>query len=170
MKSHTGSGDSPDLSLCLPLLIAAVVFPRDAYAIQVGCFFTAIFVGIMFLFGLGITVLLKHFLARYVWEIPKTPWTRMFALTWLELLLIILVFALVRTNFFYTLLIYLPFGIFVNSLLLARVSGTAVKPATVLKQYAVFSLLALALPVSIQIAGALGSALTKMITFTELRM
>ena len=107
------------------LIVPAVLVPSQALAAQVGCFVTAMFLGMMFLVGLGITAFAKHLLAKYVWKVPKTPWLRFFGITWLELLLGILVFALVRTNFWLTVAIYLPFALLVNRALLARVSTPA---------------------------------------------
>lgn len=151
------------------LLIPAVLFPVPAYAVQVGCFFTALLLGAMFLVGLGITAVVKHFLAKYVWKVPKTPWLRMFGLTWLEFLLAILVFALVRTSYWVTVVIYLPAATLMNRALLARVRQPSPESPSFLQRNGIFLLLPLALPVSIQIAGVLWSSLTNMITFTEIR-
>jgi hypothetical protein len=152
------------------LVVPAILLPAQAGAAQVGCFVTAMFLGIMFLVGLGITAFAKHFLAKYVWKVPRTPWLRFFGITWLELLLGILVFALVRTSFWLTVLIYLPFASLVNRVLLARLRGPVDTPATLLQRYGIFLLLPAALPLSIQAAGVLWSAITNLITFSDLYM
>lgn len=152
------------------LIVPAVLVPSQAFAAQVGCFVTAMFLGMMFLVGLGITAFAKHFLAKYVWKVPKTPWLRFFGITWLELALGILVFALVRTNFWFTVAIYLPFAMLVNRALLARVYTPAGENVPLMQRYGIFLLLPAALPLSIQAAGVLWSAITDLITFSDLQM
>src|SRR5574337_1387012 len=98
--------------LLMPVL--AVLFPRSARATEVGCFCTALFLGSLFLIGLSIAITIKYALARFLWKVPRMPWVRMISLTVLELVLIIMVFALIHTNIFLTILIYLPFAVFVN--------------------------------------------------------
>ena len=159
-----------DRVLPAALIVPAVLFPAQVYAAQVGCFVTAIFLGIMFLVGLGFTAVVKHFIAKYVWKVPKTPWLRLFGITWLELLVGILVFAFVRTSFWLTVLIYLPFASLVNGALLARFRQGTGEAIPFVRRYAIFLLLPVALPLSLQLAGALWSAITSLITFTDLRM
>lgn len=159
-----------DRVIAASLAVPAVLVPAQAWAAQVGCFVTAMFLGIMFLVGLGITAVAKHVLAKYVWKVPRTPWLRFFGITWLELLLGILVFALVRTSFWLTVVIYLPFASLVNRALLARTRGPVDTPATFLQRYGIFLLLPVALPLSIQAAGVLWGAITNLITFTDLQM
>ena len=149
------------------LIIPALLFPAEAWALQVGCFVTAVFLGIMFLIGIGLTIVVKHLLTKYLWKVPKTPWLRLFGITWIELLIGIMVFAVVRTSFWLTVLIYLPIGSLLNGALLARFRQPA---APFLQRYSIFLLLAAALPVSLQFAGALWSAVTSLITFSDLRM
>ena len=152
------------------LIVPAVLLPSHAFAAQVGCFVTAMLLGMMFLVGLGITAIAKHLLAKYVWKVPKTPWLRFFGITWLELLLGILVFALVRTSFWLTIVIYLPFAMLVNRALLARVNTPVGETVPFLQRYGIFLLLPAALPLSIQAAGVLWSAITNLITFSNLQM
>ena len=152
------------------LVIPAVFFPSQVWALQVGCFITAVFLGIMFLFGFGLTVVVKHLLARYVWKVPKTPWLRMFGITWIELFIGIVVFAVARTSFWLTVLIYLPIGSLVNRALLARFGQQAGGAATLLQRYSIFLFFAAALPLSLQFAGALWSTITSIITFTDLQV
>ena len=159
-----------DRVVAASLVVPAILLPAQAWAAQVGCFVTAMFLGIMFLVGLGITAFAKHFLAKYVWKVPRTPWLRFFGITWLELLLGILVFALVRTSFWLTVLIYLPFAALMNRALLARLRGPVETPATLLQRYGIFLILPAALPLSIQASGVLWSAITNLITFSDLHM
>ena len=161
---------SCDRAVVASLIIPAVLIPAQASAAQVGCFVTAMFLGLMFLVGLGITAFAKHLIAKYVWKVPKTPWLRFFGITWLELVLGILVFALVRTSFWLTVVIYLPFASLVNSALLTRVSTPAGETVPFLQRYGIFLLLPAALPLSIQAAGVLWSAITALITFSDLQM
>jgi hypothetical protein len=161
---------SCDRAVVASLIVPAVLVPSLAFAAQVGCFVTAMFLGMMFLVGLGLTALTKHLIAKYVWKVPKTPWLRLFAITWLELLLGILVFALVRTSFWFTVLIYLPFASLVNRALLSRFRQTADSAAPFVQRYAIFLLLPIALPLSLQFAGVLWSAITNLITFSDLHI
>lgn len=159
---------SCDLALPAAWLIPAVLLPVPAYAVQVGCFFTAVFLGMMFLVSLGLTAFAKHLLARYYWKIPKTPWLRLFGLTWIELLLGIIVFASVRTNFWLTVVIYLPFAMFINMKLLSRFQLADMVPAPAVRRYGIFFLLPFALPLCLQVSGVLWTTVTNAITFTEL--
>jgi len=163
-------GSSCDRAVVASLIVPVVLVPSQAFAAQVGCFVTAMFLGMMFMVGLGITAVAKHLLAKHVWKVPKTPWLRLFGITWLELALGILVFALVRTNFWLTVAIYLPFAMLVNRALLARVYTPAGKTVPFLQRYGIFLLLPAALPLSIQAAGVLWSAITNLITFSDLQM
>ncbi|MEK6745356.1 MAG: hypothetical protein AABZ15_17220 [Nitrospirota bacterium] len=171
MRNRLMTADrSCDRVVIASLIVPAVLVPSQALAAQVGCFVTAMFLGMMFLVGLGITAFAKHLLAKYVWKVPKTPWLRFFGITWLELLLGILVFALVRTNFWLTVAIYLPFAMLVNRVLLARFRKPAEETVPLLQRYGIFLLLPVALPLSIQAAGVLWSAITNLITFSDLQM
>jgi len=171
MRNRSMRADrSCDRAVVASLIVPAVLVPSQVFAAQVGCFVTAMFLGMMFLVGLGITAFAKHLLAKYVWKVPKTPWLRFFGITWLELVLGILVFALVRTSFWLTVAIYLPFAVVANRALLARVSTPAHEAVPFLQRYGIYLLLPVALPLSIQAAGALWSAITALITFSDLQM
>jgi hypothetical protein len=153
------------------LIVPAVLVPSQAFAAQVGCFVTALLLGAMFLVGIGITLMVKHLLAKYVAKAPKTPWLRMFGITWLELLLVVVVFAATGTNIWYALLIYLPFSSFMNMKMLARFSGPASGPTAPLpRRLWPFLLLSLALPLSLFLSGKIWSVVTDLITFSDLRM
>lgn len=173
MSFHRTTADGPhDPVFRTAVIIAAVLAPAEAFAAHVGCFITAILLGLMFMVGIGITSVVKHLLARYVWKVPRTPWLRMFGLTWLELLLGIAVFAVVRTSFWVTVLLYLPFAALLNRALLAKFgrTGDGAAPSPLLQRYGIFLLLPASLPLSIQVAGVIWSTLTNMITFTDLRV
>ena len=171
MRNRSMKADrSCDRFVAASLIVPGVLIPAQASAAQVGCFVTAMFLGMMFLVGLGITAFAKHLLAKHVWKLPKTPWLRLFGITWLELALGILVFALVRTSFWLTVAIYLPVAMLVNRALLARVSTPAGETVPFLQRYGIFLLLPAALPLSIQAAGVLWSAITNLITFSDLQM
>lgn len=162
--------NSMDRAVAASLIIPAVLMPASAYALQVGCFFTAVFLSIMFVVCLGLAELAKHLIARHVWKLPRTPWLRFFALTWLELLLGIAVFASVRTNFWVTALIYLPLAALANWLLLGRIAPrTEGGASSTGSAYAVFLLLAAVLPLSLQVSGILWRTVTNVITFTEIQ-
>ncbi len=169
MNVGPGNTDSTGDPLFLAALAAAaVLLPADAYAAHVGCFVTAVLLGMMFMVGIGLTSLVKHLLARYVWKVPRTPWLRMFGITWIELILGIAVFALVRTNFWLTVLVYLPFAVLINRALLSRYQLSEHGPLTFLQRFGIFLLLPFSLPLSIQIAGVIWHAVTNLITFGDL--
>jgi len=170
MNRLTTVDSSCDRVAAASLVVPAVLIPAQAYAAQVGCFVTAVFLGMMFLVGLGITAFAKHLLAKYVWKVPKTPWLRFFGITWLELLLGILVFALVRTSFWISVAIYLPFASLVNRALLARFRDASSASTPFLQRYGIYLVLPAALPLSIQASGVLWSAITNLITFSDLHM
>jgi hypothetical protein len=162
---------SCDRAVVASLIIPAVLVPSQALAAQVGCFITAMLLGAMFLVGIGITLMMKHLLAKYVVKAPKTPWLRMFGITWLELLLVVVVFAATGTHIWYALLIYLPFSSFMNMKMLARFSGPAAGPAAPLpRRLGPFLLLSLALPLSLFLSGKIWSVVTNLITFSDLQM
>jgi hypothetical protein len=153
------------------LIVPAVLLPAQAWAAQVGCFVTAVLLSIMFAVGIGITLVMKHLLAKYVAKAPKTPWLRMFGITWLELLLVVAVFVATGTNIWYALLIYLPFSSFMNMKMLARFSGPAAGPTAPLpRRLGPFLLLSLALPLSLFLSGKIWSVVTNLITFSDLHM
>jgi hypothetical protein len=58
----------------------------------------------------------------------------------------------------------------VNRALLARISESAGEAVPFVRRYAIFLLVPVALPLSLQLAGALWSAVTALITFTDLQM
>lgn len=147
------------------LLVLSV--PLNAGAVQVGCFVTAVLLGFMFLLSLCITLVFKSLLARRVGGAPKTPWKRILALTVIELFLFVLVFAVTRTSFFVTLLIYLPFAAVINGLLLSKPLQSLAAAAPLQRRILLFALLSLSLPAAIQIAGLIWSAITGVITSTE---
>lgn len=160
-----------DRAVIASLIIPAVLIPSQARAAQVGCFVTALLLGAMFLVGIGLTLMMKHFLAKYVVKAPKTPWLRLFGITWLELLLVAVVFAATGTNIWYALLIYLPFSSFMNMKMLARFSGPTAGPtASLPRRIGPFLLLSLALPLSLFLSGKIWSVVTNLITFSDLRM
>jgi hypothetical protein len=150
------------------MLFPLLLWPATASAAQVGCFFTALFLAVMFAVCIALTWVGKHFVARYVGNLARTPWLRLFGITWLELLTGVAVFAAVRASFWLTVLLYLPIAALVNRALLGRAvrSNVALAPA---RQAGLFLLLAATLPVALQISGVLWQAVTNNITFTELR-
>jgi len=164
----TASDGIGDPVFLAAVITAAVLAPAPALAAQVGCFVTAVLLGMMFLVGIGITLLVKHLLARYVWQVPRTPWLRLFGITWLELVLGISFFAAVRTSFWLTVVIYLPFAALLNGWLLSKFSAR--DEASPSRRFGVFLLFPLSLPLSIQIAGLIWSTLTNLLTFTDLRV
>jgi hypothetical protein len=164
----TASDGIRDRVFLAAIITAAVLAPAEAMAAQVGCFVTAVLLGMMFLVGIGITLLVKHLLARYVWKVPRTPWLRLFGITWLELILGISFFAAIRTSFWLTVVIYLPFAALLNGWLLSGVR--ALHEASFARRYSVFLLFPLSLPLSIQVSGLIWSTLTNMITFSDLRV
>ena len=165
------AGDTVDRVLVVSLLIPAVLVPGEAQAVQVGCFVTAVLLGIMFAVSIGITLVIKHLFAKYVAKAPTTPWLRMFGITWLELLLVVAVFVATGTNIWYALLIYLPLSSFMNMKMLARFSGPAAGPAAPLThRLGPFLLLSLALPLSLFLSGKIWSVDTNLITFSDLHM
>lgn len=168
MSHQASSGDPVAIA---SLIIPAVLLPVQAEAAQVGCFVTAILLSIMFLVGIGITLMMKHLLAKYVVKAPKTPWLRMFGITWLELLLVVVVFVATGTNIWFALLIYIPFSACMNMKMLGRFCGTAAGPtAPFSRRIGPFLLLALALPLSLFLSGKIWSVVTNLITFTDLRV
>ncbi len=163
--SFEGIGDPVFLAA---VITAAVLAPAEALAAQVGCFVTAVLLGMMFLVGIGITLVVKHLLARYIWKVPRTPWLRLLGITWLELVLGISFFAAIRTSFWLTVVVYLPFAALLNGWLLSGVrAGEEISSS---RRYGVFLLFPLSLPFSIQIAGIIWSTLTNMLTFADLRV
>lgn len=141
--------------------------PLNAYAVQVGCFVTAVLLGCMFLLSLGITLLLKAQLSCRVGGASKTPWKCMLFLTAGELFLFVLVFAVTQTGFLATLAIYLPFAAVLNGFVLKRPLQALAAVASPRKRWLLYVLLALSLPAAIQLAGLVWSALTGFLESTE---
>ncbi|MDH4161704.1 MAG: hypothetical protein OEW15_03320 [Nitrospirota bacterium] len=141
--------------------------PLNAFAVQVGCFVTAVLLGFMFLLSLGITLLLKSQLSCRVGGAQRTPWKCMVFLTASEFFLFVLVFAVTQTNFLTTLVIYLPFAAVLNGFVLKKPLQALASVVPPRKRYLLYILLALSLPAAIQLAGLVWSALTGVIESTE---
>jgi len=161
--------DDRSVHVAWAMLAPALLWPATASAAQVGCFFTALFLGIMFVVCLGLTSLGKHLLVRHLAKLPRTPWVRMFGITWIELLVGVAVFATVRTSFWVTVLLYLPLAALLNRALLGGLVRTAAATLPPARRAGIFVLLACTLPVALQVSGVLWRTITDAITFTELR-
>ncbi len=146
---------------------AALLVPRISYAAEVGCFCTFVFVSIMFVIGVGIAVFFKYLLSRALWRLS---WKRITASTVLEVFLLAAVFFIVQAQFFLSVLVYFPFAIALNMMLLKGGDQAVKEAGAPMKRLAMSVLCSSALPVAVQAAGALSKIVSGMISFTEVHV
>ena len=141
--------------------------PPDVYAVEVGCFCTFIFASLMFVIGIGFTLLGKYQLGKKIWKLSLK---RTVVITGFEVILLILVLIVLQTRFYLRVLTYLPFAFLLNYALSTQgpqnIAATNVK-----KKRLVMSALSSAfLPIAVQFMAWISMILSELITFKEVRV
>ncbi len=141
-----------------------LLFPRPACAVEVGCFCTFVFVSIMFLVGIGATLIVKFLLSK---KMGKLSFKRTTLITGIEVVLMLLVLILLQTKFYIRVLVYLPLAFLLNYAMMAD-SNLALREQRAPKKRAVLAALScVVLPLAVQVMAVLATFLSNMITFKE---
>ncbi len=156
------------ISSALAILTAGVLlFPPSAYAVEVGCFCTFVFVSIMFVIGIGMTLGLKHTLSL---KMLKLSFKRTLLITVLEVFLLMAVFLILQTKFSLRLLVYLPLAFLLNYSLTTAKGPAPQEQRPTKKRAALAALSSLVLPLSVQLMAWTATVLSDMITFKEVSL
>lgn len=149
------------------LIAGVLAFPPSAYAIEVGCFCTFIFVSIMFLIGVTATLSAKYLLSRKVWKLSLK---RTSVITFLEVVLLIAVLFILQTKYYIRVLVYLPVAFLMNYALTTAKDAVPQEQKTTSKRAVMAGLSCLVLPIAVQIMAWLATVLSELITFKEVRV
>ncbi len=155
--------------LCSGGVLAAwfLVFPPPAYAMEVGCFCTFIFISSILMLSMGVTLVAKNFIAKRFW---KLSWKRITFTTVLELIVLFAVLFLVQRVFYIRLLVYLPLAFLLNFALVSSAEAVQQGLQTPRKRLTMAAFSSFVLPIMILIAGTLTVYLSTYITFKEMRV
>ena len=149
------------------LIAGLLAFPSSAFAVEVGCFCTFVFVSIMFLIGLGVTLSAKYLLSNSLWKLSLK---RTSLITFIEVVLLIVILFALQTNYYIRVLAYLPVAFLLNYALTTATDAVPQAQKTSAKRAAMAGLSCLVLPIAVQIMAWLATVLSELITFTELRV
>ncbi len=152
---------------CALLAIWSLAFPLPAYAIEVGCFCTFIFISSIVLLSMGVTLIAKNFIAKRFW---KLSWKRISLITLLELIVLFAVLVLVQQVFYVRLLVYLPVAFLLNFALVSSTEAVQQGLQTPRKRLTMAAFSSFILPVMIVVAGMLTVYLSSYIAFKEMRV
>ncbi len=150
--------------------LAAVflAFPSSAFAVEVGCFCTFVFVSTMFMIGIGATLAVKYMVSKRMWKLSfKRTFIIMGLITGIEVLLLLAVIFILQTRFYIRILVYLP-GAFLLNYTMTTVAGNILQEQQAPKKRAAMAALScIVLPVAVQIMLAVSSFLSNMITLKD---
>ncbi len=151
----------------LGLIAWLLVFPPSAFALEVGCFCTFVFVSIMFVTGIGATLAVKYVLSKKIWNLSLK---RTFLITFLEVVLLTAVLFILQTKFYLRVFAYLPLAFLLNYAMTTARGPVLPEQQTTKKRATMAMLSCLVLPAAVQFMGWLAMVLSNMITFTEVRV
>lgn len=157
----------PFLISCAAFALWSLLFPPSAYAVEVGCFCTFIFISTILMLSMGVTLLVKNFITKRFW---KLSWKRISLTTVLELVVLFAVLLLVQRVFYVRLLVYLPLAFLLNFALVTSEKAVQQGLQTPWKRLTMAAFSSFILPLMIVIAGVLTVFLSSYITFKEMRV
>ena len=168
MNVHGSLSREHALSFFMMVLITVpLVFPSSAFAVEVGCFCTFVFVSAMFLCGVGVTLIVKYVLSKKLWRLSLM---RTSFITFFEVVLLVAILIILQTKFYLRVLAYLPLAFLLNyAMTTARVPVLPEQQAPK-KRAAMAALSCLVLPIAVQIMAWVATTLSNMITFKEVRV
>ncbi len=166
MDVEVRRGMEQALSFITVLVAGILVFPLPAYAVEVGCFCTFIFVSTMVSIGIGMTLIVKFIMSKKIWKL-SFKW--MSFITGIEVVLMFAVLIAFQTKFYIRVLIYLPLAFLLNYAMIAA-GNRALKEQTATKRAAHAALSCVVLPLAVQIVVVLFTYLSNMITFKEVSL
>lgn len=167
VRCRRGAGTGPHWPGLGAAMTAGALLPRTAYAADVGCFCTAVFVSFMLMVCMGMTTTGKHILAK---RMAPVSWKKNIGLSFIELFTIILLFVLIQKGYFLSLIVYFPIALGMNILALGRQAASADPPRQRSKIMLQATLMSLVLPLSLQVSGVLFKMISELMTFRELRV
>jgi Ca2+/Na+ antiporter len=149
------------------LIAGILAFPPSAYAVEVGCFCTFVFVSIMFVIGVVATLSAKYLLSKKVWKLSLK---RTSLITFIEVVLLIAILFLLQMQYYIRVLVYLPLAFLLNYALTAAEDAVPQEQKTSARRATMAGLSCLVLPIAVQIMGWLATVLSELITFKEVRV
>jgi hypothetical protein len=155
------------LSFLAVFAAGLLAFPPSACALEVGCFFTFIFVSTMFAIGVAATVVVKYMLSRKIW---KLSFTRTVLITFLEVVLMVAVLIILQTIFFVRVLVYLPLAFLMNYALTTAKGPAPQQQQTLGRRTTMAALSSFVLPVAVELMAWMATVISNMITFKEISL
>jgi hypothetical protein len=149
------------------LIAGILAFPPSAYAVEVGCFCTFVFVSIMFLIGVGVTLSAKYLLSNRVWKLSLK---RTSLITFFEVVLLVAILFILQMQYYIRVLVYLPLAFMLNYALTTAKDAVPQEQKTSSKRAVMAGLSCLVLPIAVQIMAWLATVLSELITFKEIRV
>lgn len=149
------------------LAILSLAFPPQAYALEVGCFCTFVFISTMLMLSLGVTLVSKNLITQRFW---KLSWKRISLITVMELIVLFAILLLIQRVFYVRLLVYLPVAFLLNFAMISSADAIQQGLQTQRKRLTLAAISALILPVMISVVGSLTAYLSSYITFKEMRV
>ncbi len=146
------------------LTAGAMLFPASAYALEVGCFCTFVFVSTMFMIGIGSTIVVKFVLSKKIWRLS---FKRTTLITGIEVVLLLSVLIILQTKFYIRALVYLPLAFLLNYALTTASGHVMREQLTPKKRAAMAALSCIVLPTAVQIMAVVATFLSNLITFKE---
>jgi len=168
MRVHRKDGYRETLLLSGAILaVVSLAFPPQAYALEVGCFCTFVFISSMLMLSLGVTLVSKSLITKRFWRLS---WKRVSLITVLELIVLFAILLLIQKVFYVRLLIYLPFAFLLNFAMISSTDAIQQGLQTRRRRVTLAAISALILPVMISVVGSLTAYLSSYITFKEMRV
>ncbi len=153
---------------CTAVLIAGLLaYPSSASAVEVGCFCTFVFVSTMFVIGVGLTLVVKYFLSKKIWQLSMK---RTALITFIEVVLLVAILVILQTKFYFRVLAYLPLAILLNYALTTAKGPVLQEQKTSKNRAAMAVFSSLVLPIAVQVMAWLAMTLSELITFKEVRV
>lgn len=155
-------------SFFIAVLIAGLLaYPPSASAVEVGCFCTFVFVSTMFVIGIGVTLIVKYILSKKIWQLSIK---RTALITFIEVVLLIAILAILQTKYYLRVLAYLPLAILLNYALTTAKGPVLQEQKTSKNRAAMAVFSSLVLPLAVQLMAWLATTLSDLITFKEVRV
>ncbi len=164
LQQQAGRGQALSLIGMAMLAAGFLIFPSPAYAVEVGCFCTFVFVSTMFTIGIGSTLVVKFILSKKIWSLS---FKRTTVITGIEVVLLLSVLFALQTKFYIRVLVYLPLSFLLNYALTTASSPVLQEQRTPKKRAVMAALSCIVLPLAVQIMAVLATFLSNMITFKE---
>ncbi|HYA86919.1 MAG TPA: hypothetical protein VEI57_07650 [Nitrospirota bacterium] len=149
------------------MMAALLAYPPSASAVEVGCFCTFVFVSTMFVIGISATLVVKYILSKKIWQLSMK---RTALITFIEVILLIAILAVLQTQYYLRVLVYLPLAMLLNYAL-TTAKEPALQEQKMAKKRATMAIFSsLVLPIAVQLMAWVATELSALITFKEVRV